>query len=201
MFARNTLLFIMIAFLLSSCSILSPVKTEPMTEYVIKAVPQPVTKKPARRITVLVTQPATSAIYDTSQMAYTTQRYQLNYFAKNKWAATPAQMLQPLIIETLQNTHYFHAVATTSSLGRYDFVLNTEIIQFQQDFMINSSVMKVTLRAQIIRTATNQVVAAKEFSIIETAPQYSPYGGVVAANRAVSRLLSQLAWWCVNQRL
>ena len=36
----------------------------------------------------------------TTQMAYSTEAYQIAYFAKNEWAETPSQMIQPLIVKT-----------------------------------------------------------------------------------------------------
>lgn len=197
---RNIISLAIISSLLSACSLFSPVQME-QTEYIIDSVPYTAAKKHMRAISILVPQPDASTIYNTTSMAYTQKPYEISYFAKNRWAATPPQMLQPLIVETLQNTHYFRSVGGAGALGSYDYVLHTEILEFNQEFFGNCSVMNVKLRAQVVKTSTNRVVATKEFAVIETAPQSTPYGGVVAANRAVSRILSQMAAWCVKQRL
>jgi len=187
--------------LLSACSVFSPVQIESQNEYLIDSVPHTVVKKKTRGISILVAQPEASTIYNTTAMAYTEKPYQISYFAKNRWAATPSQMLQPLMVETLQKTHYFRSVGGTGALGAYNYVLQTEILEFNQAFFAGRSVVNVKLRAQLIKTTTNRVIATHEFTVVETAPQRTPYGGVVAANRAVSNILAQMAAWCVKQRL
>lgn len=195
---RN-LTIVTLACLTTSCSLFSPVKSDPPKEYVIDTVPHVAVKKRTHPITIQVTDPKSSHVYNTTDMAYEKQRHQVSYFAKNQWAATPSQMLKPLLITTLQNTHYFHAVVSSTEIGNYDLTLNTEILEFQQDFLTSPSTMHVVLRAQIVRAATNHIVASKQFSAIVPAPENTPYGGVVAANRAVSKILAEISTWVLRQ--
>jgi cholesterol transport system auxiliary component len=181
---RNVLILLSMNFLLAACSVFSPIKTD-MTEFVLTTVPHSVTKKASHRITLMVAEPKASSIYDTTEMAYSTKRYQLAYFSKNRWADSPPQMLQPLIVDALQRTHYFHAVGTASALGNYDFRLNTQLLELKQVFYQNSP----------------SEVHLKEFAVVENAPHNTPYGGVIAANRATSRMLTELTRWCLNLHL
>jgi cholesterol transport system auxiliary component len=41
-----------------------------------------------------------------------------------------------------------------------------------------------------------RVVASAAFEAVEGAPSDDPYGGVIAANRAVDRVLDEVAVWC-----
>lgn len=201
MLFRSLLLFGMIS-LLNACSLLSPVKTEETTKYVLNVHPNPMQKKKlARRNTLMVTTPEVKPIYSTTDMWYSTSRYKIAAFAKNSWGDPPAQMLQPLIIQTLQNTHYFTAVVPQSTLGNYDFILSSQITSFKQVFCGRESVFELGLRAQIINGMTNKVVASKEFFVEQHAPINSPLGGVIAANCAIEKLLKQLAAWYLQQHL
>lgn len=185
-------LFVML-FLLSSCSVFSPIN-DVKTTYKLNAVPHPLIKKAHRRIALLVTEPETDAFYNTTQIAYTTRPYQIGYFAKNSWAATPSRMLQPLLVQTLQQTRYFFTVSPSSLAGgQYNAILNTEILRLEQDFSQNPSQVHFALRAQLVNATTNKVIAAKQFSAVEIAHENTPYGGVIAANRAVKRVLKQIA--------
>ncbi len=188
---------LIIVFTLSSCSIFSPVKVEQPTTYVLNTLPKPTIKK-SRRITLLVMSPTTNPIYRTTNIAYTTHPYQVAYFAKNVWAEPPADMIYPLMIQTLQNTRHFHAIATTSSPGNSDYVLNTQIMQLLQDYTQGCGLLYLTVRAQITSTATNRIIATKEFTIVEAFPPKNPYYGVVAANHATASMLRQLAEFCVR---
>lgn len=194
----NYLLMLAIVFLVSACSVFSPIPNTPLTEYVLDSIPHSIPKRQPHRLTLYVSQPEANTLFNTALMAYKVKPHELNYFSKNRWAATPAQMLQPLIMQTLQKTHYFRVVGGTGMAGNFDLMLNTHILDFQQEFFTHSSLVTVTIRAEIIKVSTNQIIATKEFSAVERAPQNTPYGGVIAANRATAKILAELARWCIN---
>jgi cholesterol transport system auxiliary component len=197
MYKRNFLIFLL-PLLLSSCTLFSPVKVPPTKLYVIDSCPQPPVVKSRRKQTIIVTKPETTATYNTTQMAYSLQPHQIAFFARNRWAETPADMLQPLIIQTLQKTLHFYAVSARSAVRRHHYILNTQILVLQQEFYSDRSYLHFVLRAQIV-TSTGSVIASRQFSAVEPAPEPSPYGGVIAANRAVTRILNELALFCLQK--
>jgi|SRR5579885_3258000 cholesterol transport system auxiliary component len=184
--------------MLSGCSFLSPVKTESPTKYVINKIPDNLPVKKTRHITLMVSATETRPIYDTTQMAYSIKPYQIAYFSKNQWAETPAQMLHPLLLQTLQDTHYFHTIVTPPFTGHYDYTVTTQILELKQDFTTQIPVLRMSVRAQITRTLSNQVMATRQFSSEVPIPQRSPYGGVFAANRATDIILQQIAYFCLE---
>ena len=183
--------------LLTSCSVFSPVKLEATNQYELKTIPHvPLARKTGA--TLLVTQPITSSIFNTTLIAYTNRPYQISYFSKNQWIATPSEMLQTLLIQTLQNTHAFHAVTQTVANDSYGYLLTTQLIQLIQDFSYNPSVVRLTMDATLIKANTNHIIASKRFSIVEPALENTPYGGVVAANHASARLLEEVTLFCLR---
>jgi len=192
------ILTVLIPFLLSSCSFLSPVPAESQNKYVLNTLPQAKIKKPKRQVTLFVTQPETHSSYQTKQMAYSTQPYQIAYFAKNVWGSKPAEMLHPLIIQSLQKTHYYHAIIAPPVSGRFDYSLNTQIEELLQDYTHQTAILRLTVRAEIVRMSTYKVIATKEFVITQPILQKSPYGGVYAANQAAAEMLQQLTQFCLK---
>jgi cholesterol transport system auxiliary component len=185
-------LFSMI-FLLTACSVFAPIKVQQNETYVLSQVPAPLVKKSSRATILLVNYPQSSAVYNTTQMAYSTQTFKIDYFSKNQWVDTPSQMLQPLMVQTLQNTHYFREVVSPGMLSQYNVVLNTQLLQFQQVFFNTASEVRIILKAQLVDVNhNNRLIASKEFSVNELASP-TPYGGVVAANRGSAKILAQLA--------
>lgn len=182
---------------LSSCSLMFPAKTEPANRYVLNEVPVMPAMRRHDHI-LLVALPETSPMYDTRQIAYTDKPHRLAYYADNQWAATPAQMLQPLLVQTLQDTHHFSAVVSAPFQGHYDYQLNTQIQKLQIDFTRNPAMLNLTVFAQLISTSSNRLLAAREFSVSEPVMQANPYGGVMAANRAARIVLRQIAELCVR---
>ncbi|MCD6039832.1 MAG: hypothetical protein K0S27_1232 [Gammaproteobacteria bacterium] len=193
---RNTIFIIAASFLLSACSVFSPIKTDQPTSYLLNTLPKPITKKPKHRMTLIVAPPSASQIYNTTQMAYTLQSYQISYFAKNRWADTPAQMVHSLLVQTLQDMHYFYAVGMPPMSGYYDYVLNTQLLQFEQRFSGDLSQFIITLRVQLVKMGNNQIIATRQFTAVEPALENTPHGGVVAANRATTKILAQVARFC-----
>jgi cholesterol transport system auxiliary component len=192
-----SLFLLSVTILLSGCSLLSPVQSNAGNQYVINTVPC-VTTKPRSQAALLVMPMTASPIYNTTQMAYSTDPYQISYFAKNSWANTPPQMLQNLIVQTLQNTHHFRTVDAPPTIAQYDYALNTQLLELKQDFIGTQSCVRLKIRAQIINMSTNRVIATKEFTYIQPTVQNTPYGGVIAANEAACMILRELARFCTQ---
>lgn len=194
------LLILVCSFVLTGCSLFSPVKLQPQHEYLINTAPAVAVKKPGHA-TLMVTMPSTTPVYNTKEMAYTTYPHQIAYFANNSWADTPSNMLQALIVQTLQNTHYYRSVVAAPFPAHYDLILHTALVKLQQDFTRQPSVIRLTLQAELISANTNQVISSKAFTIVRPAPRNDPYGGVIAANRAASDLMRQLVNFCLFIRI
>lgn len=192
------LLLVVMVISQAGCSFLSPVKTDQPNAYVLNSVPDHVVQRSHSSTTMLVAVPDARPVFDTTKMAYTTKLYRVGYFSQNQWAETPSQMLLPLMVQTLQNTHAYRAVLTPPYAGRYDYVLNTQITQLQQNYTRKPAVLQFSLRANIISMASNQVIASKQFTVYLPIRNATPYNGVLAANKAVSRVLVQLAQFCTE---
>ncbi len=155
----------------------------------------PVASKPPRDMlpaTLVVGSPSVLPGYDTPRMAYVTRPHQIDYFSRNQWVASPAKMLYPILIETMSRR--FQNVVKAPSPG--DMRLDTEIVLLRQEFYGNSSRIHFVLRARIRRDG--QAAETREFEIFEACPENNPYGGVVAANRAVSVLMQELSDYCAS---
>lgn len=160
------------------------------------AVPQATTQSPSAAPTLVVNLPRAAAGYNSQRMIYLRQPYALEYFAHSQWVDTPARMLQPLIAAAVERSGKFAAVVAMPVSVSGDFRLETELLRLQQEFMSRPSRVHLTLRATITDMATRRVVAWRQFDAVVEAASDDPYGGVLAANRAVGEVLEQLAAFC-----
>jgi cholesterol transport system auxiliary component len=183
---------------LSGCALFSPVKVN-TTKNVLNAIPLDLPSENAHSATLLVMIPETAPVYATTQMAYTTRAYQIAYFGQNVWAETPSQMIQPLILKTLRNTHYFREILSPPHIGPHTFALRVEILELMQDFTSEPAMLRLTMRFYLIREETNQVIATNELSMREPMSERNPYAGVVAANEAMAKFLRELAKFVVEK--
>jgi cholesterol transport system auxiliary component len=183
---------------MSGCTMFSPVNTN-TNKSELNNIPVDLPIERTRSATLLVLTPETVPAYATAQMAYSTQAYQIAYFAKNEWVETPSQMIQPLIVQTIQNTQYFDEVHSAPYFGHHTFGLRVEILEFKQDFTSEPATLQISMRVSLIRDASNQIVASKELSVRQPMAEKTPYSGVVAANEAMPKLLRELAKFVVEK--
>ena len=59
---------------------------------------------------LLIMQPRARAGFDTARMAYLLRPYEVNYYAFNQWADTPARLLHRIMVENLEKTGLWGAV-------------------------------------------------------------------------------------------
>jgi len=181
--------------LLSGCALIPPIN-EDTNKYVLNAIPQAIPGRSGRSTSVLVLAPQTSAEFATTKMAYTSQEYQIAYFAKNQWAATPSQMIHPLIVQTLRQSQYFSEVMSPPYFGIHTFELRTEILE--QDFTSEPAMLKVAMRVTLTRSATNEIVASRELAESQPMTAKDPYAGVLAANQVMPKLLRSVSQFVVE---
>jgi cholesterol transport system auxiliary component len=192
---------IVCTFLLPACTLLKPLPVKPIHYYTLAASSVPAARQPStpqKKRILLITEPRTNAIYNNTHMIYIPGLYQIQFFSQNRWADTPAHMLHPLLIKALQNTGRFEAILNTATTMRYDFILNTQLLSFQQDFLSHPSQFRIFLRAQLINAKTLRILATQDFTVATWAPQDNPQGGVQAANCATRVLLEKIIAFCLN---
>ena len=171
---------IMITWLLTACSVLPEPKPVLLDKYLLQYTPAMVQETRAGAPVLVVATPQANGAYNTTRIAYMQQQYGLRYYTRSSWADTPARMLAPLMAEALNASGQFQALY--ASPGR-----------------VSPSEIHVTLRAQLINLDTQRIAATQLFDVREAATSEDTYGGVLAANRAVARLLEELAAFCIGQ--
>ena len=147
-------------------------------------------------VTVKVNPSSATPGFDTARMVYSRVPYKLGYFAHNEWIDTLARMLTPLIVNTLKEKSLFSAVTLCPSSADSTFSLDTQIIQLKQVFLTPKSRERLTVCLTLIDNVKHTVMFVHELDIVVTAETENPYGGVIAANEAVAKLLDDLVLLC-----
>ena len=148
----------------------------------------------ARVLAVLA--PRAAAGFDSANLVYLRRAHEHEAFAQNGWVDTPARMLAPMLVQTLQRSGAFRAVLSGQGSASADLTLDTEIIRLQQDFGSAPSQVRFTLRAVLIDSATRRVLAWREFDRRVPALSDDPRAGVAAANTAARQVLDELLVFC-----
>lgn len=148
--------------------------------------------------TLIVNIPYAAAGFDSQRIIYVRDTHKLEYFAHSEWVDPPARMLAPLLVAAIENTGAFRAVIRAPSAAAGDLRLDTEIVRLQHEFQTQPSRVRFTLRAYVVDDKTRRVLAWREFDAVVPAASEDPYGGVVAANRAVQIVIETLAAFCAE---
>lgn len=195
-----TLLISILCYVLiiSACTF-APVKPEAMTTYTLDSLKiKAAASAPINHPTIIVSDVSTDPAYKKTDMLYSEAPHQLKPFTRNRWIAPPAQMLTPLVAESLRSKGYFTGVITPPFIGKTDLRLDTQLLSFQQEFVHPFSLFKMSMEAVLTDNTTRKIIASRHFDVVIPAPQNNPYGGVIAANKATAAILQQIAEFSVR---
>lgn len=175
--------------ILTACS---PVKVASIQEYKLESPSTLHVRNKPTRATILVSKPLAASGYTTSDMRYVVKSYELSSFAKNSWVAPPADMLETMLIESLQNSGYFYGVVRAPFAGTTAYRLDTQLLSLRQNFLKRPSRIDLAIKAELVNETTKKIVRSKRFVTHVNALEDTPYGGVMAANRAMNNLMVQI---------
>jgi cholesterol transport system auxiliary component len=189
--------FLLVATL-HGCTIGPAEKDAPRTYLLNPEIPvKNLTANPKRTdsLILLINQPTAQAGFETPRMAYLLRPHEVSYYAFNQWADTPARMFEVLLTQTMERTGLWHAVVQAPSAVKADYRLDCDNLVLEQQFFSRPSRLRVAMRALLIDHKRKNVLGTRNFEFFEVAPSEDAYGGVLAANRAATQLLEQLAEW------
>ena len=149
--------------------------------------------------TLLISLPEAMAGYQTEQMNYIEKPFELNAFTHNAWVSSPANMLYPLMVQSLQKTNYFAAVVSGPYVDKADYRLDTQLIALQQNFLVKPSSIELVVKVMLTHVNDNRVIGSRIISEHVPCTQDTPYGGVLAANKATEAFTRTLSRWVVKQ--
>ncbi len=148
--------------------------------------------------TLTIAPPTAAPGFESPRMIYVKRPHELQAFARSEWVDAPARMLGPLLVRALGRSGAFEAVTDAGSGADAELRLETELVRLQHEFTARPSRVRLTLRVQLSDRARH-VLGVREIEAIEEAPSEDPYGGVVAANRAVQEALEGVVSFCTER--
>lgn len=202
--AREILFFI--AILASACAFPGQTKQEAVHTYSLNPETMEAQGRGAAGMkaaaVLLVSLPQAQAGFDTERIAYLRRAHEVNYYAASEWVDTPARMLASLLVQAFERDGAWRTVIQMPSAVRGDYRVDSDNLTLGQEFFQRPSHVRLALRIQLIDLHRSRPVGVKSFEILEEASSEDAYGGVLAANRAVAKLLNEAAAWvrqCVEK--
>ncbi|MBA2711008.1 MAG: membrane integrity-associated transporter subunit PqiC [Tatlockia sp.] len=188
------LILLGLGFVITGCS---PVKTAVINQYKLDSFSVQRLGQSYSRQSIFISLPEAAAGYQDSTMMYVRRPFELNSFTKNSWVDQPANMLLPLLAQSLQSTSYFYAVTSTANSEHTDYRLDTQLIKLQQNFLTIPSQVDFAAKVVLTHVSDKRVIASRLFSDHVKCPSDTPYGGVIAANKATRLFTAKVSKFVV----
>jgi cholesterol transport system auxiliary component len=146
---------------------------------------------------LLVDVPRAPLDLDTTRVAVMQKPNAVEYYADVLWRDRVPQMLQTLLVRTLEASGRFRAVGVAGSGLRSDLLLHGDIAHFEA--RAYQGVVHVEMTLRLVRAADRSIVATRDFE--STAPTTSTrFDDVIAAfDRATSEMLVRIADWAATE--
>lgn len=196
--SRAVFLAAAVALALGGCSVL-PQRPPPHALSTYRITLPPSTGKttvdtavcPPLRVAV----PTAAAGFGGPDMRYSEAAGTIAAFAYHRWAAPPARMLGPLLVQTLSDSGLFETVLAADSPAAAPLQLDTQLVTLLQRVDGAQSKVHLIVRSSLSNLQTHRQLAAHRFVIDTPAEAATPEAGVQATDAAIALWNHELVDW------
>jgi len=182
--------------ILSITGCFSPVKMPTLNQYFFNPNIETINTK-STPYSLLVTTPIAAAGYKSYKMAYIRKPSELYYYTRNRWVSPPAEMLQPLLVESIQRSHRFKAVVSAPFTGKADYRLDTEIVYLRQNLTTPSNQSEMAIQVRLIDNFNQRIIASRMIQQSAEVPQLMVYHSVLITNIVLEKLLAEITHFVI----
>lgn len=146
--------------------------------------------------------PIANAGLATTRIALNQEPLEVHYYARSSWTDRAPQMIQTLMIESFENSQRIVSVGRESLGLRSDFVLKSELREFQAEYYDVAEGaapnIRVNISAKLVQMPRRVIVASKSFERIEAAAADDVEAVVAAFDVALGGVLRALVGWTLR---
>lgn len=155
---------------------------------------------PVTRSQLVVDVPFAAAGLDTARIALAPDEFRIEYFADSAWSDRAPAMVQSLIVESFENTGNIVAISRESVDLRPDFILKTEMREFQAVLRGEDTPpdVLVQLNAKIVVMPQRLIFANNTFESRASANTRDLEAVVQAFDDALGNVLKDLVAWTLQ---
>ncbi len=123
----------------------------------------------------------------------------VSYYARHRWLALPAEMIEQACLETSSRwSPYTHVVRPGQGLMA-SRRLSITLLRLEQEFEANGqSRERLELFVQLADPRSGRIVGQRHFRYRRVAPEGSAEGGALAADSALARFVEDLSDWLIR---
>jgi cholesterol transport system auxiliary component len=184
---------------LSGCTSLVPGQGPPPNLYRLTPKPEIPGTLPKVNWQLEVETPAAPASLDSTRVALLHDPSQFEYFAKANWVDRVPLLVQSLLIEFFESSGKILSVGHDSSEVHPDYVLSTEMRDFQMDYFPDPlPLAHVGMNARLISVQQRSIIASRRFDELAPASADRIDAIVAAFNIALGKALDEIVAWTIE---
>ena len=191
---------ILLALTLTGCSasgLLAPSGAPPKI-YTLSAPKEIASTAPQAGWQLLIAMPAAVNDINTTRIAIIPAPSRMDYYADVTWADRPAAMLQELMLQSFDRSGRIAAVQRQSGGLKSDFLLTTEIEDFEVDNAAAEPAAHIRVTARLVRSRDRAIIATRNFEA--SIPSGNSFDGAIAAfDSGLQSILPQIVDWTLTQ--
>jgi cholesterol transport system auxiliary component len=189
---------ILLALTLTGCSGLLAPSGAPPKIYTLSAPREFASNAPEASWQLLIAMPAAVNDVNTTRIAIIPAPSRMDYYADVTWADRPPAMLQELLLQSFDRSGRIAAVQRQSGGLKSDFLLATEIEDFEVDNAAAEPSTHIRVSARLVRSRDRAIVATRNFDA--TVPSGNSFDGAIAAfDSGLQSVLPQMVDWTLTQ--
>lgn len=191
------LLPILLLSLLAGCSVLPEAQTS--TVYLLPAAPLAAAAAPPVDWALRVVTPQTSQVLDSTRVAVVPRPHQISAYKGARWADPAPALLRNRLLEGFRADGRVTALSSDLKPLHADLALVGDLRAFQAEYREGGVQVVIRLDARLARSNGQQIVAARQFEVLQ-AVQGSQVDQVIGAfGLAGDRLAAQVVDWTLEQ--
>lgn len=197
--------------LVSACSLELPGTGAPPRMYVLTPKSTFSDTLPNVDWQLLVEVPQAQAGINTARIALRDSPIEMRYFELSNWTDLAPRMIQTLIVESFENSNRIVAVGREAIGLRADYVLKTELREFQAEFAqrlpqntedgignVAPPTIRVRINAKLIKMPRRAIVASKNFEFLIDAKENSMEEIIGAFDTALGKTMRRMVEWTLT---
>jgi cholesterol transport system auxiliary component len=146
---------------------------------------------------LVVERPIASSSLNSQRIALQRSAVTVDYFARANWTDNAPQLVQTVLIESFENTGKIIAVTRESSQLRADYVLQTELREFQAEYDKPNAppTIRVRLNGKLIRMPDRTIVGNETVERTVQAEKPDMESVVLAFDEALGKVMRRIVEW------
>jgi cholesterol transport system auxiliary component len=186
------------AVALAGCDVKLPGEGPPPRLFTLNAKTTFDTDLPTVNWQLIIEMPSAPASLDTVRIAVQRSPLNLDYYASAAWTDRVPSMIQTLLISSFENTGKIVAVGRESVGLRADFLLKTDIRNFEVEYVPEGASPRVHIVAKLIKMPEREIIADRTCDYKQPASSDQLEQIVESYNDVLGRCMRRIVEWTLR---